>query len=228
MVVGDDYIFVHVAKTGGTSVEHILHNNNVFGDIHNIIFMAYKLMPDEEFHSKFKFGFVRNPFDREVSNYFWHAKTNTNKIKDVSFDDWVKWRYNIEPDCVGIEWFNDKDEFFYNKGFARNNQLGHFVDTRGVIITDFIGRYETLNEDWEYIANKINVNPKLPHEYPTERDRDYRKYYSSESVDIIAKAHEIDLKTFNYDFEQGMVSKDINNNQYFNYRLDALYNYYYG
>ena len=59
-------IFVEVPKTGSTSVRSVIGNpNRPHKSISEIKFMVNK----EKFESYFKFGFVRNPWDRVVSLY---------------------------------------------------------------------------------------------------------------------------------------------------------------
>jgi hypothetical protein len=239
MLIGKDFMFVHVPKTGGTSIEDRLgagKNGFELGcqidfDIHDILLTVWRYMPDKDFKRRFKFGFVRNPFDREVSNYFWHTQVNVTIKKEISFSDWVEWRYN-EADNVPLRWFDTKADFYYNKGFAKSPQIGYFVNSYGDIMADFIGRYETLAEDWSKVASRIGRNPNLPHHYKSTRDSDYRRYYTDKLVDIVGKAHQLDLIAFNYDFEHGMVSDKICSSWRLNGRYDLTltphYTYFYG
>jgi len=226
MQVNGDLMFVHVPKTGGESVTQVLnpHTNYMF-DQHDTLFRAFRAEP-ETFVTRYRFGFVRNPFDREVSNYFWHTKQN-DKV-DIEFGDWIKWRYGENTKILAYKNFKDPDTYWYHKGFGRNPQVGFFVNPAGDWLHNFIGRFETLQEDWEVIANKFNLQKKLPYAQKTERDADYRIYYTDELVDIVAEAHKADLIAFNYDFEHGMLSKEINKSVRPKIHLHYNYNYYYG
>lgn len=231
MILNKKYLFVHVPKTGGTSIRNILEEHSVgkteeFGEEHDIVFSAYREMSDEEFNFRFKFAFVRNPFDRELSNYFWHTKTNGHV--DISFPDWVKWRYDEMSDFLSIIQFGGKSDYYYQKGFGKTPQIGFLINEKGKICVDFVGRFETLQEDWEVVADKLNLPKPLPHHYKTERNQDYRQYYTDECREIIENAHSIDLQVFNYDFDKGMVSKKINDNIEVKVHLFNGYNYYYG
>lgn len=238
MLVAKDFIFVHVPKTAGTSITSVLskYETPITGcenfDQHDVLLTAWKFLKDDEFNDRFKFGFVRNPFDREVSNYFWHTKVNVQSVRDISFQDWVEWRYNVY-DRVPLSWFPNKDDFYYNKGFAKNPQVGHFVNSYGDIISNFIGRYETLEDDWLTICKSIGiVPPRLSNYMPSVREKDYRVYYTDRLVDIVGNAHQLDLIAFNYDFEHGMLSDKISSSWRLNGKYDialtSRYNYYYG
>ena len=62
-------IFVHINKTGGSSVEH------AFGvypdDQHNTAKEYIKELSSRKWSTHFTFSFVRNPWDRIVSWYLW-------------------------------------------------------------------------------------------------------------------------------------------------------------
>lgn len=239
MLIHDNSIFVHVPKTGGTSIEALMGEGKSgysLGyqsdfDIHDILLSAWRYMPDEDFNRRYKFGFVRNPFDREVSNYFWHTQVNVETVKEISFADWVEWRYNM-ADNVPLSWFPDKQQFYYHKGFAKAPQVGYFVNSYGDFISDFIGRYETLHDDWAKVCDIIGGNKNLPHYYKSDRKKDYRLYYTDKLVDIVGRAHQLDLIAFNYDFEHGMISDKICSswrlNGRFDFALTQHYTYYYG
>jgi len=226
MQVNGDLMFVHVPKTGGQSITDVLNPITTYMfDMHDTLFRAMKAEP-QDFLSRWRFGFVRNPFDREVSNYFWHCKQN-DKF-DVTFEDFVKWRYDESYNPFRVSDFRDIDTFWYQRGFGKNPQVGFFVTPDGKWLHNFIGRYETLQEDWAVVAKKFKLTEELPHSQKTQREEDYRTYYTDELVDIVTKAHKIDLDVFNYDFEKGMISKEINKEVPINLHIHYMYNYYYG
>ena len=236
MFYDDNVLFVHVSKTGGTSIEELFRKNSIpiedVIDLHDTLFAAKRQLPQNIFNTRFKFGFVRNPFDRELSNWFWHTRGNCNY--DIDFDRWVKWRYSEneeENPGVTYDFMGGQNDYFYQKGFARNPQLGFFLDAENYFLSDFIGRMETFQEDWEFVAKKFGYPTTLPHEYESRnRKKDYRPYYTTELIDIISKYHRWDLEVFNYDFENGMLSKEINVEKAkgFDFRLTDNYNYFYG
>lgn len=228
MLYNDDAVFVHVPKTGGRSIEELLEASwNSIYDQHEPVFTAEK-NDTELLKNKFVFGFVRNPFDLEVSNYIWHTRTNSQVAVD-SFDDWIKWRYYEGTGILTYDDFRSKDEYWYSKGFAKRPQVGFFVNPAGDWLTSFVGRFETLIEDWEFVSNKLNLPKELPHIGKTFKKKDYRLYYrNSETVDTVENFHKIDLDVFNYDFEKGMISKEINKNIPIKLQIHGQYNYYYG
>jgi len=118
-------IFVEVPKTGSSSIRSILgyppkpHLNIVQiryqmqnywthygGLINRLIAAGYFLIPQKfrkhwgikKFNAYYKFGFVRNPWDRVVSLY--HRGEGLMMRDVMSFEDFVKWIKYSSSTCV--------------------------------------------------------------------------------------------------------------------------------
>jgi len=204
-------IFVEVPKTGSTSVRAILgkawkpHLNlwqikqlmemswTEFGGRKNRIMAAlYLFVPEErrretgrkQFESYFKFGFVRNPWDRVVSLY---ERTEALQLRnEMSFEQFVDWIQYSSATCVHSS--------------PHRYQLDWFVDANGNLLADFIGRFEQLDEDWAFVAQKLGVEEKLPHRRENPRGRHYTEYYTPRTRDIIAAKFKVDIERFGYEF----------------------------
>lgn len=174
-------IFVEVPKTGSTSVRSIIGNpNRPHKSISEIKFIVNK----EKFESYFKFGFVRNPWDRVVSLY--ERNEGQKKKKIYSFIDFVKWIKFASSTCVN--------------SLPHRNQLDWLVDHNGEISVDFIGRFEKINHDWDIIQEKIGTNIKLPILNKNANKKHYTEYYDDETKTIIYEKFSIDIEFFNYKF----------------------------
>jgi hypothetical protein len=205
-------IFVEVPKTGSTSIRAILgkayipHLNLVeiktlmenswtqFGGRTNRVRAAlYQLLPRErkidigwrQFESYFKFGFVRNPWDRVVSLY---ERTEPLKMKDkMSFDEFVDWIQLSSATCIHSS--------------PHRYQLDWFLDGSGNMLADFIGRFERLERDWAFVADKLGIAEKtLPHARENPRARHYTEYYTPRTRDLIAQKFRVDIEHFGYQF----------------------------
>ena len=75
------------------------------------------------------------------------------------------------------------------------------TDDKGDILVDYIGKFENLQEEFDIICKKLNI-PKiiLPHVNKDSSKESYKNYYTSESMELINKAFEKDIKQFNYKF----------------------------
>lgn len=71
--------------------------------------------------------------------------------------------------------------------------------TYGEISLDFIGRYENLQQDYNYVRNQLNVGQALPKKNISHK-QDYRSMYTNKMIDRVASVYERDIKEFGYDF----------------------------
>ena len=139
------------------------------------------------FENAFKFCFVRNPWDRLVSLFFYrefHKKYDSFQQFCLDFKD-----KEIEP--IGL--YNSR----LNSQF--NDQLSWIIGKNGRLLVDFIGRYERLEDDFRKICRIISIRKSLPHRNAT-RHAHYREYYNAESIEIVRKRYSRDIEYFGYDF----------------------------
>jgi hypothetical protein len=167
-------IFVHVIKTGGTSIATALNMNDK--KCHMPASEIRKKVGQKIWNDYFKFTFVRNPFEKIVSQY--HYNRWQWGLKDSTFKEYInKW----------------------NKGKKISSfpQLNLFYIDEKI---DFIGKYENLQEDFNTICDKIGIPHKeLPHKNATKH-KHYTEYYDDETRQIVAEKYAKDIEYFNYEF----------------------------
>jgi hypothetical protein len=212
------FIFIHVPKAGGTSVEKMLfkkeHNlQHWFGfDEKRQIFLQHltcrqivdlKMLSEEQFDGYFKFAIVRNPWDRCLSEYIWRIKNSGN---------FVDAKVNIEKfgrrNAKEIKHISFVD--FLKKNFPWEEisfdchmkpQVEYLLDDSGKPMVDFVGRLETLEKDSALIFNKIGIkHPATPHKNKTKH-KPYWEYYDSETYELVAEIYKKDIEYFNYKFK---------------------------
>ncbi len=202
------YIFVHVWKVAGMSIQRALQradrrwmNPFIWAlaklglvaapskmtyarlDEHITAAELKQKLPATVFDRFFKFAFVRNPWDLEVSAYHfaldhpWHHKHEQFKAMR-NFDEYVEWRVRA-------------------KGLLQSDFV---TDPDGRLLMDYVGRYERLHEDFDHICQVIGVDAKLPHVNPSKH-HDYRTYYTPRTRDMLAEAVRADIEMFGYDFD---------------------------
>ena len=136
--------------------------------------MSY--VSSDVFEKYFKFGFVRNPWDRIVSLYHWSLVTESI-CRKASFADFVR----SKPHAPSV-W----------------GQLS--VDRK--LALDFVGRYEHLEQDFESALRMLNL-PSIPliHVKAGIRPpRPYRDYYDDELREFVAMSCRREIETFGYAF----------------------------
>jgi len=187
-------IFIHIPKTAGVSVCKILYGVDIIG--HAKLRHYQIVFNHRAFSSYFKFCFVRNPWDRLYSAYRflmlggWHeadrkwAEYNLHKFS--SFEDFV---LNGLADKSILSEVHLQPQYPYIMNF--------YTRKSGM---DFIGRFERLNEDFDFVANKIGVQASLTHQNSSGNDVDYREMYSLKMRMVVEHFYGRDIHIFNYQF----------------------------
>jgi len=185
--INGPYIFIHINKTAGTSI------GNAIGlpvKHHQTAREIIASIGREKWTTAYKFTLVRNPWDKVVSHYEYRLKRNKTEIatRNISFSEWVIKTYGP-----------DKDPFYYNNPRSFQPQVEWLKDDEGKITIDFIGRFETLNEDFNQIKAVIGLEAELPHLNASKR-AGYQSYYDDETREIVAHWFHVDIALFGYHF----------------------------
>ena len=181
------FAFVHINKTGGTSVVRALGMRFQ----HLTAQELREKLGDDRWESRYTFAFVRNPWDRAVSLYHFRVKTNQTGLGEdpVPFPEWVRL-------C-----FRDRDPAYRNKPKMFAQQKEWLVGPSGEVDVDFVGRFERLSEDFGHVAKAIGrPGVSLPHLKASSRG-DYRQYYDADAVAVIGDAFADDVATWGYTFD---------------------------
>ena len=188
------FLFVHIQKTGGTSLTRHFEAQIPDLTLHLKSHTPYS-KADERYRDYFKAAFVRNPFDRLVS---WFSAIDRNRKnppnllqKEVvgrakSFDEFIR-------NCV--------DEMRPDRCRAVNlNQVDYLTDGEGRVAVGFIGRFENFAEDARRLCALLELEDmEVPH-INSSRHAHYRSYYTAETRKIVEHRFAKDLEYFGYGF----------------------------
>ncbi|WP_034057545.1 sulfotransferase family 2 domain-containing protein [Lacinutrix jangbogonensis] len=206
-------IFIHIPKCAGTTIKYLLFPDEViswkdvdYDKLHGWcpernFFMQHAtahqlletgLVSEEVWNSYCKFTFVRNPWDRAVSDYFWMM--NDRKVKD-SFKNYLLKQGRFKAIL------NDKSKLYY-RGDHTIPQTD-FFDTEGHLKMDFIGRFENFNEDLALICKRIGLmNTTNLHINKSKKKKvHYSNYYTKELMTVFNQFYKNDIEQFDYQFE---------------------------
>lgn len=216
MVISDThkFVFIHIPKSGGTSCAEALKQVIPDRDVHHwgnskrtkhetYLQLEERTDPAGSMNNRLrallfnrriqlenyvKFAFVRNPWDRMVSHFFYMKQNDiAPEIEKVNtFEDYLNALDRKEP------WIHNR--------YATKTQYEYIINSSGKVITDFIGRYETLENDFNKITEKINVNATLPHLNQSVRNTNYKSYYTTEARKIVERRFDMDISFFKYTF----------------------------
>lgn len=219
-------LFVHVPKSAGQSIEQFFMDRLgldwdedratvLLGDNPDPSRGTQKLahlsaheyvndgfVPADEFESLFKFSFVRNPYERIVSeyryrNYFHHHSFSDfvqNKLPKPGWDD--KYRH-VMPQY----------EMLYGPD--------------GNLLVDFVGRFENLQGDFDEVCRQLGIeNSELPHRNKSDKKsrnlkrrfrnvlfrngenskRHYTEFYDDKTRVAVENLYRKDIEAFGYRF----------------------------
>jgi hypothetical protein len=147
---------------------------------------AKEILPEDIFKNYFKFGFVRNPWDRLVSYYVFVKNNKRHFLYEkynsfYSFDDFIMWI--IENDM----------------GFK---QKEYFYDNDNNLMVDYVGKFENLNDDFNKIAKEINIKEtELPVKKKSSNRSSYKDYYSEKSQKLVEDYYKEEIQLFGYSFD---------------------------
>ena len=182
-------IFVHIPKTGGTSIESLFCSSNLYGKEKHL--MSHEYDP-KHLKSYFKFSFVRNPWDRSLSYYFFRLQKSYEMFgHGDSFLNWMKFLHNCRD--------NEHKNNFFQFYLSIQNQY-EFIFRNDCLMIDYVGKFENLQQDFNTVCDKIEIpRQQLPHKNKTSH-KHYTEYYDDETREIVAQKYAKDIEYFGYKF----------------------------
>jgi len=209
MLISDShqFIFLRMRKVASTSMKaillpyclprppgklaHLKSRAKLEWDYHKYVFRAHddiraarRRMPAEKFDRYFKFTFVRNPWDRLVSEYeFLLRKTGHGRHEKVK---------NLGGFKQFIEMQIPRSDAY---------QVNMICDRSGKLQMDFVGKLENLQDDWKTVCTRIGIpHQELQRKNASERSN-YKDYYDGESRALVARHWAREIEMFGYRFD---------------------------
>ncbi len=213
MLISEQYrfVFIHIYKTAGTSIQQALtpYVANYYDKVINRVLKCldknakrfhnyYRPQPfpvhitaeqlvaqigREEFDSYFSFSVVRNPWDRMVSMYKFILGNRLHPSYGVvkrlgNFDAYVEWKCSHQPML----------------------QTDFVCSKEGELLVDYVGKYENLNADFQFICSRIGIAATLS-KFNVSNTRPYQDFYSDESKELVKQYFAPDIEMFDYEFK---------------------------
>ena len=195
--------FIHIPKTGGTTVEKLLDMHREWPTLDLKVVMGRLVLSDQEYQLQhlsfreaaqfvseellarcFTFTFVRNPWDRMVSEYFWRREWDDSTTEFELFVDRV-------CDIVASRQLAGTNCHF--------RPQVEFLDDK----ICFVGRFERFHADLNHVLAELQVGTShIPHEMKTSHGL-YAEYYSDRLRKRVASTYASDIDAFKYTFGAG-------------------------
>lgn len=198
------FIFFHLYKTAGTSLASALYpyssHKVLSSNIVEIPFYLLGIYPrvfsgdfekhlspklfhertNGKFQHYWKFCYVRNPYDWQISLYNYILRDHTNHHHKIvkgfkSFDEYLDWRIS--------EHFQLQKDFLYHEGEC---------------LVDYIGKFESIQEDYNFICKRLNL-PSIDLKKLNVTKRPLDDYFDENSKDMFYEAYKPDFETFGYE-----------------------------
>jgi len=195
------FVFLHIPKTAGTSLEIVLEDESCsfkrcqwskkpmgFNAPLNHLTLEQiqksKVLSDDQLESFYKFTFVRNPWDRVISECFCG---------------------HIQPLFKGCVTIKDKIKKVCLQAKSPSGYAGHcrpysdFIKHENLRM-NFVGKFENLENDYTYLCAELNIDKKnLVHKHKSHR-KNYKAYFDNETRDLVEATYLEDIELFNYSY----------------------------
>ena len=193
-------IFVHIPKTAGTSIERALEIRALDKEAyrHRDEFMidgvkyalqhytAEMLMQEEairpRWKSYYKFAFVRHPYSRVLSEYFWvkGKKDQELEFDHQDFKDHLKsYHANMNTD-------------------HKLSQTQYLYSSSGTLLVDRVFKFEQIKASFRVLSNRLKLKSKLEHAQKSSNLTSYTSKLDGDDKDFIYELYKDDFENFNY------------------------------
>jgi hypothetical protein len=145
---------------------------------------------EDMYNAYFKFSFVRNPWDKVISQYIYMMQCrpdlirmlHLHKEKNISLETYIKRTYVAGRQA---QWATQSS----------------FLFEGDEPVVDYIGTYETLKKDFDQISSFLDL-PDVPlkWENASSKESDYKMYYNHKTARMVYNFYEEDIERFGYKF----------------------------
>jgi len=190
------FIFIHIPKTGGTSIQHALGNENTSTVRHGHHGRLYEYLAKygpEIIDDYFKFTVIRNPWDVEVSAYFFNRQYK-GSIR--------QWRRNPYWWCLNkFCRTHTFSEYILSNLWFTDAKYQRFFEIDGQQRMDYFIQFDQLQEDFDTVCEKLGIDTTELPRCNTSRHKHFTQYYNRRTRDFVAKRYAKLIKQFGFSCE---------------------------
>jgi hypothetical protein len=177
-------VFIHVPKCAGSSVCP-----------GHLPYYWYEQQFPQHCERSFKFAFVRDPLERAYSAYT-YLRGNPMGARDLQAQALVSSFRDFDHFIAG--WLHP-DNLRRQLHFAP--QTDFLVDHMGQMAMDFLGRQESLQQDFQHLCERLGVDSSLPHLNVSlgRRNEPVRDFCNSRTRRLVRRAYQRDYEVLGYE-----------------------------
>jgi len=191
-------IFIHIPKTGGSSIETMLSDNGRYElhyhcvrngrSQHHLTAFELKYALGPMYQNYFKFAFIRDPYDKMISEYYWCKTPRTGYRSGQSFDDFLKYVEDVVNNQKYFKYI-DNDHFIPQYYYLFHNKK---------LLVGNIYKFEEINTVLPMLKAKFKINAEIPHLNKSIKKDEEKLVLTDEQKERIYKLYKIDFDVFNY------------------------------
>ena len=185
-------LFIGIPKTACTAIRNGLFPENRLLPNHAGIRAIRDVMSPTEFEGLFKFGFVRNPFQRLLSAFTYLCSEKCGRF-DKRFARRFRYKFSfsefaknyLNPESV-YDWMHLVPQW----EFISNSDKS--------LLVDFVGRYENIEQDYATLREKLQVGNELRPFNVVGKGQMTEQYYDEEIASAVYEVYKTDFEMFGY------------------------------
>ena len=208
--VDKNFLFIHIPKTGGSSMEEALFQYQSFKyhEVTHGVSLQYKDYLDDDFYfSLYKFAFIRNPWDLQVSCWRYYIR---QQGINMSFDEFIKWKFTgsivHKLDKLPKNEYASIDMLKHAFYVHRTPQTYYLINEKGEYLVDYIASFEKLDDHYKHIVKHLDLEenflPKVNVSSYQDEDRDYKILYNEETKELVRSRFHLDILMYGFEFDQ--------------------------
>jgi hypothetical protein len=151
---------------------------------------------------RWRFAFVRNPWDRLVSCYSEKIREDGDSENFVDGISKVLVPYGVFRGGMTFDAFVDATIAIPDEKADPHwrSQYTFLVDRFDRLAMDFVGRFESFDDDVRRVADRLHSNIRPPHLLASKR-MSYPDYYTARTRHLVSRRYARDIATFGYAFD---------------------------